>query len=265
MRDATLRYDGIESRMFLPSDDGRSPALVFLHERYGLVRHTLDLARKAAGEGFVGVAPDLFSRWTGDRDALTRGEVRALLPDPDVGAILHRTIDELRGHPRIDPARIVVIGVCQSGRYAAVVASERRDLAACVVLYGAAQERDLGINADQPRAMADLIRDVSVPFLLIYGEADHVISVDNVRRLRGAFEDARRSYRLRIFADMPHGWLNDTMPGRYRPAGAAEAWAALTGFVGEVFAGAWPAGRVRWEFASDVSADYDFTKNVRLE
>ena len=265
MSEETLRSDGVDIRLFTPDAAGRSPALIVLHERYGLVRHTLDLARKASGDGFVGVAPDLFSRWTGDRAALSRGELRVLLPDPDIGAVLHATIDALRAHPRVDPDRIVLMGVCQSGRYAVVVASERTDLAACVVLYGAAQDRDWGVDANQPRAMPDLVRDVSAPFLFVFGEADHVISLDAVARLRGAFEGARKSYRMRVFARMPHGWLNDTMPGRYRPAEAEEAWGAIVGFAREAFAGGWPSARVRSEYSADVSPDYDFAKNVRYE
>lgn len=262
----TLRFDGIEVQLFAPAGTGRAPALVFLHERYGLVQHTLDLAAMAAADGYVGVAPDLFSRWRGDREALRRGEVRVLLPDPEIASVLHATVDGLKRHPRVDPRRIVVVGVCQSGRYAVALASERQDLAACVVLYGAAQERDWMMNAEQPRALTDLIRSVGTPFLFIFGEADHVIALADVRRLRGAFEEADKSYRMRVFARMPHGWLNDTMPGRYRAAEAALAWRMVIDFTSEVFAGDWTHdGRVRSEFTSDIGSDYDFTKNVRLE
>lgn len=261
----TLRFDGIEAHLYEPAGGDKLPALIFLHERYGLVQHTLDLAAKAANDGYVGVAPDLFSRWTGDKEALRRGDVRALLPDPEVARIVDATIEQLKHHPKVDPERITLVGVCQSGRYAAVVGSGRRDLAACVVLYGSAQDSDWIANVDQPRAMPDLVRDVEAPFLVMFGEADHVISIDNVHRLRGAFEDARKSYRMRVFAGMPHGWLNDTMPGRYRRAEAEEAWAMILRFTREVFAGGWDRARVRWEFSSDLSAGYDFTKNVRLE
>jgi len=45
---------------------------------------------------------------------------------------------------------------------------------------------------------------------------------------------------------MPHGWLNDTMPGRYRAKEAEEAWGVLLAFLGDVFGGNWPGkGQVR--------------------
>lgn len=265
MSEEVIRRDGVDVHVFPPSGSERAPALIFLHERYGLVKHTLDLAAKAAGDGFVGVAPDLFSRWTGDKEALRRGDVRVFLPDADVSQTLHTTIDALRAHPRVDPDKIVLVGVCQSGRYAVVLASEHAPLAGCVVLYGAAQDRDWPATPDQPRALEDMIRDADIPFLFCFGEKDHVISLDEVRRLRDAFERAKKSYRLRVWAEMPHGWLNDTMPGRYRAPEAEDAWNWITLFSREVFAGLWPADRVRSEYTSDVSPDYDFTKNVRYE
>lgn len=265
MADRIVRRDGVEAHLFEPSGTAKAPALIFLHERYGLVQHTLDLAAKAATEGYVGAAPDLFSTWTGDKEALRRGDVRATLPDGDVARVVGTTIDALKELPRVDARRITLVGVCQSGRYAAVVSAERNDLAACGVFYGASQDSDWAAGALQPRGMPDLVRDAQAPFFFAFGEADHVISIDNVRRIRGAFEDARKSYRMRVFASMPHGWLNDTMPGRYRKAEAEEAWRMLIDFTREVFAGQWSADRVRWEFSSVTSPGYDFRKNVRLE
>ena len=41
---------------------GPAPAIVVMHERYGLVQHTQDLAERFTREGFVCVAPDFFFR-----------------------------------------------------------------------------------------------------------------------------------------------------------------------------------------------------------
>jgi len=235
-------------------------AVVILHERYGLVQHTLDLAQRLAADGYVALAPDLFSRWDGDRDALRRGDVRVTLPDGEVAAVIDRAIDFVKARAE----RVALMGVCQSGRYPIVVGSRRRDLAACVVFYGASQQRDWEASALQPRSMGDMLRELHAPALFVYGERDHTVSLDDVRRVRDTLEAARRSYRMKVFADMPHGFLNDTMPGRYRAKEAAQAWQMLLAFLAEVFAGQWNS-RVRWEFEGVSSPDYDFSKNVRLE
>jgi len=234
-------------------------AIVVLHERYGLVKHTLDLAQRFADDGYVAIAPNLFSKFE-NQQALQRGEVRVTLPDDDVAAVVDRAIDHVKQRAK----HVALMGVCQSGRYPIVVGSRRSDLDACVVFYGASQKRDWDASDLQPRSMAEMLPKLSAPALFVFAERDHTISLDNVRRVRDALEAARRSYRMKVFAGMPHGFLNDTMPGRYRAKEAAEAWQALLAFLRDVFRGQWQ-GAVRLEFEGTSAKDYDFSKNVRLE
>ena len=250
---------GCSGELYLPRATPAG-AIVVLHERYGLVKHTLDLAQRFADDGYVALAPDLFSRWKGDRAALQRGEVRVTLADDEVAAVVDRAVDHLKESAK----HIALMGVCQSGRYPIVVGSRRSDLDACIVFYGASQKRDWDASDVQPRSMAEMLPKLSAPSLFVFAERDHTISLDNVRRVRDALEAARRSYRMKVFAGMPHGFLNDTMPGRYRAREAAEAWQVLLTFLKEVFSGQWH-GAVRWEFEGASAVDYDFSKNVRLE
>ena len=250
--------DGCQGELYAPRAAPKG-AVVILHERYGLVKHTLDLAQRLANDGYVALAPNLFSKFE-NQEALQRGEARVVLPDDEVVAVIDRAIDFVKQRAE----RVALMGVCQSGRYPIVVGSRRRDLDACVVFYGASQQRDWDPSALQPRSMGDMLRELHAPALFVFAERDHTISLDNVRRVRDALETARRSYRMKVFADMPHGFLNDTMPGRYRPQEAAQAWQVLLGFLAEAFTGQWK-GRVRWEFEGASALDYDFSKNLRLE
>jgi carboxymethylenebutenolidase len=257
--------NGLEGVLFRPAAGAGRDAVIVLHERYGLVQHTLDLAQKLARDGYVAFAPNLFAGWRGDAEALKRGSARAKVPDDECARIVGLAIDLLRADPRTRSEKIFLMGVCQSGRYPIVVASRRADVAACVVFYGAAQQRDWEASELQPLAMPGMIAAVAAPSLFVFGEADHVISLEHVLRLRDALESNRKSYRMRVIAKAPHGFLNDTMPGRYRPREAALAWDTLRVFLAEVGAGKWPPERVRWEFECDSGDDYDFGKNMRLE
>jgi carboxymethylenebutenolidase len=266
MSGTRVRFGGdCEGVLHLPAGDAPAGAVVILHERYGLVQHTLDLAQRLARDGYVALAPDLFSRWTGDKAALARGEARAALPDDEVAAVVDAALDFLKSHPRVVPARIALMGVCQSGRYPIVVGSRRRDVAALVVFYGASQRRDWDASPLQPRSMAEMLPAIAAPALFVFGERDHTISLADVRSVRDVLEEGRRSYRMKLFAGMPHGWLNDTMPGRYRAREAAEAWAVLLAFLADVYSRGWPGELVRWEFESATAPDYDFSNNVRLQ
>ena len=45
--------DGMPAFLARPAAPGRYPVVVLIHERYGLVPHTRDLAKKCAGDGFL--------------------------------------------------------------------------------------------------------------------------------------------------------------------------------------------------------------------
>ena len=62
--------NGISAVRTLPKAKSKRPAVIILHERYGIDQHTKDLTARLAQAGFVGLAPDLFHRFTGDRKAL---------------------------------------------------------------------------------------------------------------------------------------------------------------------------------------------------
>ncbi|MGH7774745.1 MAG: dienelactone hydrolase family protein [Candidatus Binatia bacterium] len=266
LHSSTVRLSsGMGAFRALPRAKGKRPLVILLHERYGVVQHTKDLTVKLAQAGYVGLAPDLFWRFTGDRKALQRGEVRVELRDSEVLEDLGESIDYLRKSNAVDASKISIIGVCQSGRQAVLLGAYKKDLSSCVVFYGAAGGREWTADEFRPEPIESLIEKLSCPFLGVFGEADHIISLDDVLRFRGCLEKNKQSYHVRIYRDAPHGWLNDTMPGRYRKEAAVDAWKLLLAFLKTTFSNGWDRGRVLWNFENDFSPDYDFKRNVRLE
>jgi carboxymethylenebutenolidase len=257
--------NGLEGVLYIPEGGVGKAAVIILHERYGLVQHTLDLAQKLADDGYVAFAPNLFSQWDGDKAALTAGSARVIMPDAEITRVLDLAVDLVCSDSRTKSEKIFLMGVCQSGRYPIVFASQRKNISACIVFYGATQGRDWEAGPLQPLSMPDMVAKIDVPSLFVFGEADHTISLDHVRRMRDALETHRKSYRMHVLADAPHGFLNDTMPGRYRPCDTKAAWQMLLTFIDEVSTDSWVADKVRWQFECVSSAQYDFSKNVRLE
>lgn len=266
IRSSTIRLgSGITAFRALPRAKGKRPAVIFLHERYGIVQHTKDLTLKLAQAGYVGLAPDLFSRFTGDKKALERGEVRVEMRDDEVLKDLGEAIDYLKKLDSVDSSRMAIVGVCQTGRQSLLLAAYRKDLSSCVVFYGAAGGKEWTTDEFRPEPIESLIGKVSCPVLGVFGEADHIISIDDVIRFRGCLEQQKKSYHVRIYRDAPHGWLNDTMPGRYRKEAATDAWKLLLSFLRKTFGSGWDRSRALWTFESDFSPGYDFKKSVRLE
>lgn len=261
-----IRYGGgISAVRALPKAKGKRPAVIILHERYGIDQHTKDLTIKLAQAGFVGLAPDLFHRFTGDRQAVLRGEQRVDLTDDGALEDLDAAVEYLKKTKEVDGERIGIIGVCQTGRQPVLLAARRNDIAGAVVLYGAIGGREWQGNELRPTPIEDLIAQVNCPVLGIFGEADHIISIDDVVRFRNCLEKAKKNCHIRIYAGAPHGWLNDTMPGRYRKEAAKDAWNLIISFLRRCFAAGWDKDRITCTYQSDYSAQYDFSKNVRME
>ena len=55
------------------------------------------------------------------------------------------------------------------------------------------------------------------------------------------------------------------MPGRYRKEAAKDAWSLMMSFLKKCFAGGWSKDKIVCKYESEYSANYDFSKNVRLE
>jgi carboxymethylenebutenolidase len=254
---------GMPAFLAIPKTQGPFPSVILMHERYGLVAHTRDLARRSAADGFLTLAPDFFFRHP-DKDALNAGASRFDLSDPEAADLIHAALAALKERPAADLGRVAISGYCQTGRHPLVFAAQAK-IAAAVVWYGAASKREWEVNGLQPRALEEVIAAIHCPVFGAFGSDDHIISVSDVRRFRDALESGNKSYDIRLYTGAPHGWLNDTMPGRYRKAQADAAWAAQQRFLRDAFEGQWKHNTVRWQFAGSYPADYDFSKNRRQE
>ncbi len=215
-----IKYGGgISAVRALPKAKGKRPAVIILHERYGI----------------------------------------------DQQEDLNGAVEYLKRLKEVDAARIGIIGVCQTGRQPVLLAAKRSDIAGAVVLYGAIGGREWMGNNLRPTPIEDLTAQVSCPVLGIFGEADHIISIDDVVRFRNCLEKAKKNCHIRIYPGAPHGWLNDTMPGRYRKEAAKDAWSLMMAFLKKCFSGGWDRNRIVCRYESDYWTKYNFSKNIRLE
>ncbi len=255
LEEVTLN-SGMTALIARPSTEERRPAVMLLHERYGITQHTRDTTQRLAEAGYVGFAPDLFHRFTGDREALSRAEVRCELTDEESVTDLAEARAYLGTLPNVDEENIACVGVCQTGRQPLVYSAQRSDLAAAVVFHGGVYPREWQADALRPLTIDSYLPRLSCPVLGLFGEADELIPLEEVRKFREHLERGGRSYHIRVFRDAPHAWLNDTTPERYHPEAAREAWLLMASFLEECFSGRWDRSRILWHFESDTSHGY---------
>jgi carboxymethylenebutenolidase len=255
--------NGMPAVLAYPIGGGSFPTVILMHERYGLVKHTRDQAMRCARDGYAVLAPNFFFRHP-DQATLNAGNSRYDITDPESVELINAALATLKAHKAADLSKVVVAGYCQTGRHPLIFAAEV-PISAAVVWYGAASKREWEVSPFYPQPLEDAIAKITCPVFAAFGEADHIISLEDVRRFRNCLEVHNKSYDIHIYKGAPHGWLNDTMPGRYRKREADAGWAAQQQFLSAIFSGGYDPQRVLWRFESDSGTDYDYSKNVRME
>src|SRR5436305_10077822 len=144
-----------------PSAAGKRPVVILMHERYGLVPHTKDLARRCASDGYFVMAPNFFFRHP-DQKQLNDGDSRYDITDPESVELLQAALEAVRGDAGADLGKVAVAGYCQTGRHPLVFAAHV-PIAACIVWYGAASKREWEPNKLQPEPLDTVIARVNCP------------------------------------------------------------------------------------------------------
>jgi carboxymethylenebutenolidase len=242
-----------------PEDDRAYPAVLLIHEAFGLDEHIAEVTRRLAAEGFVVVAPDLFSL-----DSFGRTVTPAEMME---GMRLRMALPPER---RMDPAAmaeaLAQLPEAQASRLRQVLAwSAQRDMAALIPplqqLVAWARARSdttaavgvtgfcFGGGMTLRLAFAGAAIDAAAPFygqnppleqagqvrcplLLMYGRNDPFI-MPGLPALLGALQGATLTYELHVYEQAGHAFLNDTRPDMYGRVAAEDAWHQLTRFFGQ--------------------------------
>lgn len=208
--------DKIRGYLVRPTGSGPFPAVLVVHENRGLNPHIKDVARRAAVEGFLALAPDGLSPLGGypgnDDDgkkmqaSLDRGKIRV---DMLNGA------KYLKSHA-LSNGKLGATGFCFGGGVVNYLAVEMgADLDAAVPFYGSAAKTE-----DVPKIQA--------PLLIHYAEND-----PRINKMRPAYEAAlkanNKTFEMHSYPGTRHGFHNNSTP-RYNEAAAKLAWERTIAF-----------------------------------
>jgi len=209
----------LEAYLAQPAGDGQHPAVVVIHELYGLNDNIRDIARRFAGEGYVALAVDMFSGGP-SRPLCIMRVMSALVLRPLNNAgldILRDAIDWLQQRPDVDGDRIGAVGYCMGGGYALALACVENDLKASSAYYG--------LN---PGPLSALRR--ACPIVGSYPEQDW--SARSARRLEKALTRYGIPHDVKTYAGARHSFFNDTLD-TYDPEAAADSWQRTLAFFRE--------------------------------
>jgi carboxymethylenebutenolidase len=249
----------LEGYLALP-DGGKEglPGVVVVHEIWGLEEHIEDVARRFAAEGYVALAPDLYTgEW---REVMSEERVAAGIaflraasqevqrdPDKLESALAEKpqeerdatkmlatamsaegrlrfavdllgAIEYLKGLPEVEAGRIGSIGFCMGGAISGLLATLSPELRAAVIFYGS--------NPPPER-----IPDIEARVLGIYGGEDLRIT-GSVPELERAMKEADKSFEYHVYPGAKHAFFNDARPN-YNDDAARGAWRLVLDFFEE--------------------------------
>jgi carboxymethylenebutenolidase len=214
-----------------PEQPGSYPAVVIIHEVFGLVQQLKDVAVRFAREGYVAIVPDLFSRETQferliDRRAM--GRIVGQLSDERMIEDLRASLKHLELLTFVDHHRTAAVGFGVGGAYAFRLGTGAASLRAAVDFYGYGVG---GRESDRMTASCvDAVSDVSCPILGIFASEDSLVPLDDVTFLKDELLRNKKPFQIKIYPGASHGFFNET-DASYRSDMAEDAWKRMHSFL----------------------------------
>ena len=125
----------VQGMLYAPAGKGPFPALIVIHEWWGLNDWVKEQAAKLADEGYVALAVDLYRGKVADTPELAH-EIMRGVPQDRALRDLKAAYDFLSAQPNVKKDRIGSIGWCMGGGYSLDTALAEPGLAAAVINYG---------------------------------------------------------------------------------------------------------------------------------
>lgn len=212
--------DSLRAYVAYPERKDKAPAVIVIHEIFGLSDWEPTVADRLAGSGYVAFVPDLLSPRFGitPPDPDSGRKLTALLTTAEVSAALDAAFGYLNHLPSVRAGQIAAIGFCWGGARSFGYAAANPALKAAVVCYGSAPD-------------SSLMRGIRAKVLGVYGEDDARISAalpDVARQMK----EAGASFRYDIYPGTGHGFLKPGRRGSDGPS-VGQAWAAISAFLAQ--------------------------------
>ncbi len=206
----------IRGYLVQPAGAGPFPAVLVIHENRGLNPYIEDVARRAAAEGFLALAPDGLSPLGGYPGNDDEGRaLQATLDQPKLRTDMLNGARFVKTH-KLSTGKLGVTGFCWGGGTTNFLAATLgAEMQAGAPYYGAAAE-----TAAVPR--------IKSPLLIHYAEND-----ERINAMWPAFESALKAasvpYEAHFYPGTQHGFHNNSTP-RYNEAAARSSWERTVAF-----------------------------------
>ena len=203
--------------LYLPQGTGPHPALVVIHEWWGLNDWIKQEAAGYAAKGYVALAVDLYRGKVADNPETAHELMRGLPQDQGVRD-LAAAVSYLQTRKEVKHDRIGAVGWCMGGGYALQLAIAEPSLKAVAINYGA-------LATDKAS-----LEKIHSAVLGSFGGKDQGIPPEAVHAFESTLKSLGKPVDIKIYPDAGHAFENPNNKSGYRPEDAADALGRMDRF-----------------------------------
>jgi len=206
VRYANAAGDSVRAYVAYPERKDKAPAIIVVHEIYGMTDWEPTVADRFAGEGYVAIAPDLLSSKYHSTDSVGNRATQLVsgLPDSAVVADLDATYHYVNGLVATRKGDVGIIGFCWGGGTTWKYAAANPALKAAVPCYG-------------PVTDTAMLRTVKAPVFAIDAQNDNRVT-GMLPGITAAMLGNHKTFTSHVYTGVGHGFLK---PGRQGSNSAA--------------------------------------------
>ena len=237
VQSSMMQYPGqsdtpVNAYLSQPTTEGPHPGVIVIMEAFGLNDHIKDVADRFAREGYIALAPDMYTR-EGNPDPTDINDVIKVMfsvPDSQAMADLDAAAQHIKGRADSN-GKVGAIGFCSGGRYTLMFGCTSKNLDAAVDSAGGFIIQD-DFPPTRPTSPIDLVKDLSCPVLGLFGEEDSNPSPEHAERLKEELDKHGKTYEMRMYPNAGHAFFADYRES-YRPVPAQDMWHRVLLFYGK--------------------------------
>jgi len=213
-----------------PEGAGPFPGVIVIQGQKGVDRFIEEVTERLAREGYAAAGPELYHRDPPDcrDDAKTR---RARLRDKLVIQDVNAAADFLARDPKVDGARLAIMGFCMGGRVTLLMSSAGPRFKAASDFYGGNAFEPWGEGPSPFQRAAD----IHCPLMGHFGLEDENPSPADIKKLDAELARLGKPHEFYSYEKTGHAFM-DPHGDKYRPESAAAAWKRTVDFFGRELA-----------------------------
>lgn len=239
LKEETVSYqlDSSTRNNFVVYDEnmeGKRPAVLVIHEWWGLNDYAKMRARELAKLGYIAMAVDMYGDGKMGNDPKEAGNLATpFYTNPEKAMpIFDAAVEKLKAFSQTDSTKLAAIGYCFGGTQVLNIAKSGADLKGVVSFHGGLA----GVAANK-----DLLK---AQILVCHGGADNFVPQNEVDQFRKQLDSIGAKYTFKSYEGATHAFTNPEatemgekfkMPIKYNAAADTASWNEMKSFFSQIF------------------------------